>query len=208
MRFFEFLPFGSIPFLIFISLSVLGYKILSVPFLLLVVFLLWFFRDPERNPENLSEYDVLSPADGKVIEISNNNEGKKKISIFMSPLDVHVNRSPVDALIISTKFEKGSFLRAYEKNASTKNTKHIIVEKISNGEEIILCQVSGALARRIIPWIKRGDTVKRGQRIGMIAFGSRVDVYLPHNFEIAVKEGQKVKAGLSKIAEIPRDFQI
>ncbi|MCS7281005.1 MAG: phosphatidylserine decarboxylase family protein [Desulfobacterota bacterium] len=196
---------------LFISLAifflsfVLNLKSLSIISVAFAIFILYFFRDPERVANVDSSY-ILSPADGKVMwirHIDYEEFGIKRhncISIFMSPFDVHVNRSPCDGLVKSVRYEPGKHFCAFKKDIETKNERNYIVLE-THGEVVLLIQIAGFLARRIFSYVKEGEKVKRGDRIGMIAFGSRVDVCLPAKYEITVLEGQKVKAGITVIAK-------
>lgn len=166
---------------------------------ILTLFMLYFFRDPERKtPEG--EGLLISPADGKIILIRDifENEHLKKdskqISIFMSPLNVHVNRSPYDGKVKEVKHNKGRFLAAYKDDASLKNENIEMVLETRYGN-ILVRQVAGYVARRTVCRVKQGDELRRGERYGIIKFSSRLDVYLPKNIEIKVKSGDRVKAG-------------
>ncbi len=156
-----------------------------------------FFRDPERVAESQDETDVLSPADGRVSRIQDN-----KLSIFMNVHNVHVNRSPVDGTVANIQYHEGGYFPAFHKD-SERNERNSIVLSTERGE-VTVTQISGALVRRIVCYIKQNEAVKKGQRIGMIRFGSRVDVTLPHAYSFVVTRGQKVKAGQTVIAKVPR----
>ncbi len=156
-----------------------------------------FFRDPERFAESESETDVLSPADGRVLRVQDNT-----LSIFMNIHNVHVNRSPVDGEVTDIHYHKGGNLPAFHKD-SERNEKNRIVLSTNRGD-VIVTQISGALVRRIVCYVTQNEAVKRGQRIGMIRFGSRVDVTLPQDYSYIVARGQKVKAGKTIIARVSR----
>jgi len=175
---------------------------------LLVVFLLfslYFFRDPDRDtPKN--DNIIVSPADGKVLLVKNVSENKfingesRQISIFMSPLNVHVNRIPIDGRVDYIKYYSGKYLAAFEDKASDEN------ERAEFGitakqDKILFTQVAGFIARRIIYKIKEGDIVKMGERFGMIKFGSRVDVIAPASWDTKVIPGDKVIAGVTILFE-------
>lgn len=172
---------------------------LSVFFLLLSLFMIYFFRDPERVVPTGDDL-ILSAADGKVISIKLIDDaefiGKEGtlISVFMSVFDVHVNRIPISSQVHYVKYNKGKFLPAFEDKASLENEQNELGLDTSRGK-IILKQIAGIIARRIVCKIKSGDAVKAGERFGMIKFGSRVDLFLPKNAEIKIKLNQKVKAG-------------
>jgi phosphatidylserine decarboxylase len=171
----------------------------AVIFLLISLFLTLFFRDPERSApkgENL----ILSSADGTVVSVKpfRNVEfvGEKGtlISVFMSVFNVHVNRAPVSGVVKYFKYNKGKFFPAFKEKASLEN-EHTELGLENTHGNVIIKQIAGIIARRIVCKVKTGDTVKAGQRFGMIQFGSRVDLFLPENVEIKVKLHQKVKAG-------------
>jgi len=172
----------------------------AVFFFLLALFVLNFFRDPER-PIPSGAGLLVSPADGRVVEIrEEKGAGRpwRRISIFMSPLNVHVNRSPIAGTIQSVVYRKGSFRMAAEPQASVENECNTFTLHGENGE-VIVRQIAGVLARRIVFWKKVGDAVERGERIGMIKFGSRVDVLVSPEVNLTVKIGDHVKAGSSII---------
>ena len=164
----------------------------------------FFFRDPERKiPEG--EGLFVSPADGKVILIKDIYEkdylksDTKEISIFMSPLNVHVNRAPCDGNVSIIKYSPGRFKAAYKDEASIKNENIVMVLDGKEGR-VLVRQVAGFLARRAVCKAKIGDVLRRGERYGIIKFGSRLDVYLPKDVKVAVNLGEKVKAGETVIA--------
>ncbi len=170
-------------------------------------FILQFFRDPAvRVFEN--EHMVLAPADGKVVVIEEVNEDeflKEKriqLSIFMSPLDVHVNRSPVAGKVIYFKYHPGKYLVAWHPKSSTENERTSIVFETTKGLRLMVRQIAGIMARRIKYYFKEGDTIGQGDQIGFIKFGSRVDVFLPVYAKVLVKKGDHVTAGISPIADI------
>ncbi len=178
-----------------------SYILLGISFLsfIISIFMMFFFRDPDRNiPTGKGLF--VSPADGKVIKIWETFEKENlkseawEISIFMSPINVHVNRTPCDGKVIDVKHIPGRFLAAYKDDASLKNENIVLILESENGK-ILVRQVAGFLARRAVCRVKVGDFLKRGERYGMIKFGSRLDVYLPKDVRIMVKVGDKVKAG-------------
>lgn len=202
-------------FLIFISFVIqIKYLriILLVASLLILAFTLFFFRDPERKIKDTSESSntIISPADGKIVKVEKVNNIYKEIlneeiynlvSIFLSPLNVHINRIPVSGKIIYLKHFEGKFKAAFKDKSSELNERTEI--GIDTGNNVILFrQVAGFLARRIVCDLKEGDEVISGMRFGMIKFGSRVDIYIPLNAEIKVKVGDKVKAGETVIAKL------
>ncbi|HAK89340.1 MAG: phosphatidylserine decarboxylase [Nitrospirae bacterium GWB2_47_37] len=175
-----------------------------LPFVL-TLFMLYFFRDPERTtPEGDNIF--VSPADGKVILIQDVREDQYlkgnavQVSIFMSPLNVHVNRAPCDGSVESVVHTPGRFLSAFKHEASLQNENIAMVMNTKYGK-IIVRQVAGFLARRAVCRVKPGDALKKGDRYGIIKFSSRLDIYLPKNTGIKVKLGDKVKAGETVIGE-------
>lgn len=158
-----------------------------------------FFRDPDRQPPDISGA-VVSPADGRIIEIAvvasegNTGNDRRKISIFMSLLDVHVNRVPIGGVIQALRYNRGRFLTAFQEKASLLNEQQFISIKSPRGQ-VDCVQVAGWLARRIVCHLKEGQEVITGERFGMIRFGSRLDMYFPADCMLEVVHGQKVRAG-------------
>lgn len=180
-------------------------KILSLAIFVFFLFCLFFFRNPKRYHSS-NEDELISPADGKVMEVGETVEGEflngisKKVSIFMSPLDVHVNRAPCEGRIAKVVHRKGEFALAFRKDSDKENEKNYVL--IEHGDEkILLVQIAGFMARRIISYIKEGDYVKKGDPVGMIAFGSRVDIYFPKEYNTIVSLSNKVKAGVTPLAK-------
>jgi len=167
----------------------------------LAAFFLWFFRDPDRVIP--SEFGaVVSPADGKVTSIATvkfDGETLKSISIFLNVFNVHVNRSPVSGVIRSVKYEAGKFLNAMNATSAEHNERNTVTIE-GEGHRIIFKQIAGLLARRIVFTKKVGDSVRRGERVGLIKFGSRTDVLLDPSAEVTVKVGDNVKGGSSILA--------
>jgi len=176
----------------------------AVPALLLGGFFLWFFRDPERQiPQDAGA--VVSPADGKVTDVSIVSSGgasRNRISIFLSVIDVHVNRSPIAGVIRDVRYQRGKFLNAMGANSAEENEQNIVTVE-GEGHTVIFKQIAGLLARRIVFTRKVGDRVARGERIGLIKFGSRVDVLLERDAKIQVKQGDRVRGGASVLALLP-----
>ncbi len=167
----------------------------------LAAFFLWFFRDPERAIPSGPGL-VVSPGDGVVTEtvaIVTPDGPRQRISIFLSVFNVHVNRSPISGVLTRVRYQKGQYLNAMNPASADKNEQNIATVR-GNGYEVTFKQIAGLLARRIVFNLKEGDRVERGQRVGLIKFGSRVDVLLPAEAEIRVKVGQKVNGGLSVLA--------
>ena len=203
-------PEGYKFFLIFISLSfLLGFFYIPLGILgfLLTIFVLWFFRDPERMVPS-SEAGIISPADGVICKIEKtlppkevkSSEELLKISVFMNVFNVHVNRAPVTGNIKEIIYVPGKFINASFDKASEHNERNILVLENNKNEEIIVVQIAGLIARRILSFVNLFDSLKIGERFGLIRFGSRVDVYLPSKYNSKVELGQKVTAGESIIA--------
>ena len=176
----------------------------SVVPVLLAAFFLWFFRDPRRAIPTGAGL-IVSPADGKVTEtvtIATPEGPRQRISIFLNVFDVHVNRSPISGVLTSVRYKKGLYLNAMNPESAERNEQNSVTVR---GEdiEIVFKQIAGLIARRIVFNFREGDKVERGQRVGLIKFGSRTDIILPSEAEIRVKPGDRVKGGASILAEIP-----
>jgi phosphatidylserine decarboxylase len=198
-----------IPFVILAALALLiQWYVAAIIFSAVAAFLLNFFRDPWRKGSE-RHVDVLSPADGTVVLIKDIPDGEiwpgltRQVSIFMSVFDVHVNRAPFAGRIVHHRYMPGSRMPAMSHKSSAENEQNLIVMTDHRGATIALKQIAGLLARRIVFDKKEGDIVARGERIGMIKFGSRVDVFFPSFANILVRLGDKPKVGLTVIAEIP-----
>ena len=184
----------------------IGY-VIDIVFLVMWGIVIYFFRDPERTPpkgENL----VISPADGKVVLIKKIEEdvylkqSATQISIFLSPLNVHVNRNPISGKLEYLKYHPGKKLMAWDENASELNERADFGVRHPSGTKFFFKQITGFLARRIVYHIKEGDELNVGERFGMMKFGSRMDVIVPENVEITVKEGERTWAGQSILGKI------
>ncbi len=201
-------PFIILSLIITIFIAFLGICWLLVLSALVLFFVIWFFRNPERRFLE-KEKVVISPADGKVIkvesvEMNDAIAGKfKKISIFMNVFNVHVNRVPYGGKIEAINYYEGKFLSANLDKASSDNERNAIQIQTDNGSLIWVVQIAGLIARRIVCWVKVGDEIKKGERFGLIRFGSRVDVYLPENSRITAEIGEKVKAGETPLGYLP-----
>jgi phosphatidylserine decarboxylase len=176
----------------------------AVPVLLLGAFCLWFFRDPERViPAQAGA--IVSPGDGKVTDVSIINPSvlpQARISIFLNVFNVHVNRSPITGIIREVRYQRGKFLNAMGPNSAEENEQNIITVE-GEGRTVVFKQIAGLIARRIVFNLKPGDSVARGQRVGLIKFGSRVDVIFDHDAAIQVKPGDHVKGGSTILALLP-----
>jgi len=186
--------------------ALLGFSIAAAVLAVAAIFLIQFFRDPERSPEGGPDA-LVSPADGTVLSISEAPEAppgaRRRLSIFMSVFNCHVNRAPASGRLQDYAYVPGRKDAAYADKASTGNEQNRITLETAAGP-VTFKQIAGALARRIIFYPRVGDTVERGQRIGLIRFGSRVDLFLPDGAEPLVARGDKVKAGRTPIARWPR----
>jgi phosphatidylserine decarboxylase len=173
---------------------------LAIPFILLSIFIAYFFRNPGRvipNGNNL----IVSPADGKVVKIFRPpNGGDQTISIFLSIFNVHVNRSPISGELKKLEYKRGKFKAAFEDEASRVNEQNVVTIG-GNGIDIVVRQIAGLIARRVICWKKPGYSLQRGELFGLIRFGSRVDIVMPEQARILVKVGDRVKGGSSIIGE-------
>jgi phosphatidylserine decarboxylase len=173
----------------------------AAPVLLLVVFFLWFFRDPNRVIPGEAGA-LVSPADGKITDVSPlilNGSQRLRISIFLNVFDVHVNRSPVSGVIRSVQYHKGKFVSAMNAASAELNEQNVVTVE-GEGQVVVFKQIAGLLARRIVFDKKVGDRVERGERVGLIKFGSRVDVLLDASATLEVKVGDRVRGGSSVLA--------
>ncbi|MFJ5222375.1 phosphatidylserine decarboxylase [Streptomyces sp. NPDC088400] len=168
--------------------------VLAVPATALAAGMLWFFRDPERE---ITQGRVISPADGVVQSIMPWKDGRTRVAIFMSPLNVHVNRAPLAGTVTSVEHIPGGFVPAF--NKESENNERVVWHFDTELGDIEMVQIAGAVARRIVPYLPQGTKVEQGERIGLIRFGSRVDIYLPEGVEVAVEVGQTTTAGVTRI---------
>ena len=201
------------PFIVFIAFAtlisaLLGYEFIAVILLFLTGFVFYFFRDPERMIPDADDA-VVSPADGKVILVEKIfddrilNEHVYKVSIFMSIFDVHVNRLPFAGKVEKIQYVPGSFYAANTDQGGLANEHCAVILSISDNIRCAVVLVAGLVARRIVCWAEKGDTIKRGDRFGLIRFGSRVDIYMPQKVQLEVRSGQRVRAGETIIGYIP-----
>jgi phosphatidylserine decarboxylase len=176
----------------------------SIAPVLLAAFFLWFFRDPERTIPTGPGL-IVSPGDGLVTETTSINTPvgpRQRVSIFLSVFDVHVNRSPIGGVLTSVRYQKGRYMNAMNPDSADRNEQNIATVR-GEGIEVTFKQIAGLLARRIVFNYNEGHTLTRGQRVGLIKFGSRVDVIMPAEAELRVKKGQRVKGGSSVLAFMP-----
>jgi len=178
----------------------------SLPLWLVAIFVIQFFRDPPREIPSLPNA-VLSPADGRIVRVQNTLDPYTRrdsilISVFMNVFNVHSNRSPVDAIVQRVEYRAGTFVNADLDKASSENERNALVLQLPDGAQLSVVQVAGLIARRILCYVKPGQTLTRGQRYGFIRFGSRVDVYLPLTATPRVAVGDKVYATSTVIAEL------
>ncbi|MDR3195795.1 MAG: phosphatidylserine decarboxylase [Endomicrobium sp.] len=199
-------PFILISLILGILLVVSGFgKFSSVAGVLCIaasLFCLYFFRDPKidiTQGENL----ILSPCNGTVLEVSE-NETEKVVRVFLSVLDVHLQRSPIAGKVVSVEHKPGKFLKAMEPEAHIVNEQNIISIENENGKYLVK-QVAGILARRCVCWVKPGDVLKSGDKIGVIKFSSQVDLHMPKNVKVKVKQGYKVVSGVTVFANINKE---
>jgi phosphatidylserine decarboxylase len=198
-----------IAFFAFLTLitAILSADLLAWTLLFVTTFVVAFFRDPERMTDAPAG-DLISPADGKVIIIEEQFDElflqKKviKVSIFMNVFNVHVNRIPIDGTVTEILYKPGEFYSADSAKAALHNERCCVKMTTANGQQIAFVQLAGLIARRIVNWLEPEDTMKRGERYGLIRFGSRVDLYLPVDAAVSVKIGQKVRAGKTPIASL------
>ncbi len=175
--------------------------------LFVFLLILQFFRNPIR-PVSDNDIHVIAPADGKVVVIEKTTENEYlkderiQVSIFMSPVNVHVNRMPVSGVVEFFKYHAGKYLVAWHPKSSTENERTTMVVRTTNGQKLLVRQIAGAVARRIKWYVKEGSQLRQGEEFGFIKFGSRVDVFLPLNAKINVEIGQKTKGGVTVLADL------
>jgi phosphatidylserine decarboxylase len=196
--------FGVPPLVLGGACYLLHWDLAAAVLVFLALFIFSFFRDPERViPAGAGA--VVSPGDGRVVVVTDEEyEGRpgKRISIFLAVWNVHVNRSPAAGTITRMEYRPGKFLAAMRERASVENEQNVFTLSTEAGE-MVFKQIAGLIARRVVSWKKVGDKVSRGERIGLVRFGSRVDVWVPREAEILVKLGQNVKGGASVLAKWP-----
>ena len=197
---FIFFVISLLTYLVYAPISVIGF--------LLTIFTLWFFRDPSRNTPVDSNL-IISSADGKVClideacpptEVSMKQEKMKRVCVFMNVFNVHVNRSPVAGIISDIVYKEGQFLNASLDKASEKNERSSLVINSNHGADIVVVQIAGLIARRILGFVSKNQNLNQGERFGLIRFGSRVDIYMPLDSTVKCSVGDKVVAGESVLA--------
>jgi len=196
----EGVPFILLSLSIAIIFFLVNLYIVGAVFLGVTAFVVWFFRNPHRNTPDYEKL-IIAPADGRVLKLEELSGVRhltgpcKKVSIFMNVFNVHVNRMPCSGRVESIHYERGKFLSADLDKASADNEKNILKVRMDDGREILVVQIAGLIARRIVCWVNEGDHLQRGERFGLIRFGSCVELYLPVDCKLAVKVGDKVTAG-------------
>ena len=193
-------PYIAILGVVAIVCFIFGWKWPGATFLVLAAFVTFFFRDPDRTFTG-TDTQIASPADGKVVSVRQEN-GQEVISIFLSVFDVHINRAPISGKVSSVDYYKGKFLLAFDERASGENERNSITME-SQGRQVRFVQIAGLIARRIVCWRKPGEVLRVGDKIGLIKFGSRVDVFLPAGSKWFVKPGDRVVGGKTVLGELP-----
>jgi phosphatidylserine decarboxylase len=195
------IPFVAVLAALAIVPMLFGYWVVAIPFLVVAAFMAFFFRDPRRTTPS-DPAIVVAPADGRVtrVRIAGREGSQSLVSIFLSPLDVHVNRAPIAGTIERIEYKSGRFLMATNERAREENEQNTLTI-VSEDMTVKCSQIAGILARRIVCWKREGDRVECGERFGMIKFGSRTDVILPSTVEILVKEGMHVRGGVTIIGK-------
>jgi phosphatidylserine decarboxylase len=204
----EGIPFIAISGLLTVGLWTMGGVWSTYLLGAFTLFTAWFFRNPARRippGENL----IVSPGDGTVVAIESEfehrylKEQSVRISIFLNVFDVHINRMPVAGIVQDIVYKPGKFMMANQPEASSGNEQNVLMLRRSDGVKILCVQIAGLVARRIVSWVVPGEQVEKGERFGLIRFGSRMDMYLPETSSIRVQVGSKVKGGSSILAEVP-----
>lgn len=192
-----------------LAANLVGFPTLGLVLLILTLFIAFFFRDPDRTAPGDERY-IIAPADGKVVTIETNMQEKRflnapatRVGIFMSPLDVHVNRVPISGRVEAVRYQAGQFRPAFAADAADVNEQNAVTLTDAQGRRVLFVQIAGILARRIICHVQGGERVAQGDRYGLIMLGSRVDVYCPPEVQVKVQVGQVVRAGETVIAEYP-----
>jgi phosphatidylserine decarboxylase len=196
------IPYVLVPLILALVPVVLGYWMLAIPLVLVALFMAYFFRDPQRTTPADAGI-VVAPADGLVtiVKLADEANPESLISIFLSPLDVHINRSPIGGVISEIAYKKGKYLMATKSESRLLNEQNTLTIQ-GDGLTVKCTQIAGILARRIVCWKQAGDRVKCGERFGMIKFSSRTDVLLPPNVKVVVQEGMRVRGGVTIVGRI------
>src|SRR6266436_580363 len=192
------IPYVAIPLLLAVVPVVLGYWVVAIPFVAIAIFMAYFFRDPRRAIPTEPGI-VVAPADGLVtiVRLADGRENLESlVSIFLSPLDVHINRSPIGGVITEIAYKKGRYLMATKEASRLLNEQNTLTIQ-GDGLTVRCTQIAGILARRIVCWKRPGEGVKCGERFGMIKFSSRTDLLLPPNVEVVAREGMRVRGGVT-----------
>jgi phosphatidylserine decarboxylase len=191
-----------IPLLILGILSLfLNFIYVALPFFILAAFVCFFFRNPARHIPDGKNL-IVSPADGKVVKISKDDNGEQTLSIFLNVFNVHVNRSPISGVLEKLEYKRGKFKVAFDEEASKVNEQNILI--VAGPDiRIVVKQIAGLIARRVVCWKKPGSSLQRGELFGLIRFSSRVDMVFPEQVKILVKTGDRVLGGSSIIGEYP-----
>jgi len=197
------IPYVVVPLVLAVLPIFLGYWLLAIPLVLVAAFMAYFFRDPERMVPNEPGI-VVAPADGLVtiVRLADGQVNPESlVSIFLSPLDVHINRSPIAGVINEISYKKGKYLMATKTESRLLNEQNTLTIQ-GDGLTVRCTQIAGILARRIVCWKQTGDSIKCGERFGMIKFSSRTDVLLPANVDVVVSEGMRVRGGVTIVGRI------
>jgi phosphatidylserine decarboxylase len=197
-------PFIAIPAAIAAGLALVGRRTLALPFAAASLASLGFFRDPERETPAIPGA-VLSPADGKVMSVDELDDPfvgpSKRVAIFLSPLDVHVNRAPIAGLVVGVTYSRGRFVAAYQPEAGRVNER-CVVNLQGETARVTVAQIAGVVARRIVCRVGPGDKLTAGERFGMIRFGSRTDCVMPHSAQVTVRPGDRVVGGVTVLGAL------
>jgi phosphatidylserine decarboxylase len=197
------IPYVAVPLVLAIVPVILGYWLLAIPLVAIAAFMAYFFRDPHRTIP-AEPGIIVAPADGliTIVKLADGREHPESlVSIFLSPLDVHINRSPIGGVITEIAYKKGKYLMATKEASRLLNEQNTLTIQ-GDGLTVRCTQIAGILARRIVCWKQQGEVVKCGERFGMIKFGSRTDVLLPPHVEVIAREGMRVRGGVTILGRI------
>lgn len=199
------IPYVAIPLVLALAPVIFGFWLLAIPFVAIAAFMAYFFRDPHRTIPT-EQGIIVAPADGLVtiVRLADGRENLESlVSIFLSPLDVHINRSPITGVITNISYKKGKYLMATREASRVLNEQNTLTIQ-GDGLTVRCTQIAGILARRIVCWKHEGEGVKCGERFGMIKFSSRTDVLLPPQVEVVIREGMRVRGGVTIVGRIKR----